>query len=156
MHDPSGAARGFTLIELLIVVAIILTIAAIAIPNLQAALEQARVARAVGDIHTIGNEIYMYDATNSSFPNSLADIGFGGRMDPWGHPYQYLNFANVKGKGQMRKDRFLVPINSSFDLYSMGKTVRVSHRLPRNRAATTSSGPAMAVSSDGRQTSEHV
>ena len=44
-----------------------------------------------------------------------------GGGDPWGNPYQYLNFADTKGKGAMRKDRFLVPINSYFDLYSIGK-----------------------------------
>lgn len=114
-------ARGFTLIELLITIAIILTICAIAVPNLMAALDQARVARAVGDIHTIGTELQIFYAMNSQFPSSLADIGYETRLDPWGNPYQYLNFADVKGKGKMRKDRFLVPINTSFDLYSMGK-----------------------------------
>lgn len=112
---------GFTLIELLITIAIILTICAIAIPNLMAAMDQARVARAVGDIHAIGNEIQTFYVLNDKFPNSLADIGYGNRLDPWGNPYQYLNFDGLKGKGQMRKDRFLVPINSYFDLYSMGK-----------------------------------
>ncbi len=116
-----ASTRGFTLIELLITIAIILTICAIAVPNLMAAIDQARVARAVGDIHTIGNEIQVYYFMNSAFPNSLGDIGYGTRLDPWGNPYQYLNFADVKGKGKMRKDRFLVPINTSFDLYSMGK-----------------------------------
>jgi general secretion pathway protein G len=42
--------------------------------------------------------------------------------DPWGNPYQYLSFETVKGndKGKFRKDRNLVPINSDYDLYSMG------------------------------------
>jgi general secretion pathway protein G len=106
---------------LLITVAMILTIAAIAIPNLLAALEQARLARAVGDIHSIGTGIEEYQLLNGKFPDTLADAGYGSNLDPWGNPYQYLNFENVKGKGQMRKDRFLVPINSFFDLYSMGR-----------------------------------
>jgi general secretion pathway protein G len=41
-------------------------------------------------------------------------------IDPWGHPYQYLSFSGLKGKGEMRKDKNLVPINSDYDLYSMG------------------------------------
>lgn len=53
-------------------------------------------------------------------PNTLTDVGYGSFNDPWGQPYQYLNFANTKGKGKMRKDRFLVPINTFFDLYSIG------------------------------------
>lgn len=116
-----STASGFTIVELLIAVAIILTVAAIAIPNFLAALEQARVAKAVGDIHTIGNAVLGYQATNAQCPNTLAQVGYGANLDPWGQPYQYLSFANTNGKGAMRKDRFLVPLNSYFDLYSMGK-----------------------------------
>jgi general secretion pathway protein G len=111
---------GFTLVELVVTIAIILTIAAIAIPNLMAALNSAKVAKAVADIRAIGEDIQAYDLSNNQYPNTLADIGYGSFNDPWGNPYQYLNFANAKGKGQMRKDRFLVPINTYFDLYSMG------------------------------------
>lgn len=105
---------------MVIVVAIILTIAAIATLNLMQAINQAKVAKAVGDIRAIGTDIEGYDVSNNTFPNTLADVGYGNYNDPWGNPYQYLNFANTNGKGQMRKDRFLVPINSYFDLYSMG------------------------------------
>jgi general secretion pathway protein G len=112
--------RGFTLVELLVTIAIILTLCAIAIPNLLAALNQARTAKALGDIRAIGDGIMEYDLLYNQFPDSLAQAGYANILDPWGHPYQYLNFANTKGKGQMRKDRFLVPINTYFDLYSMG------------------------------------
>lgn len=123
---PSALRRarhsaGFTLVELLIVMAIILTLAAIAVPNLMAALDYAKTARAIADIHALGNEIQSYEFVEYKFPDTLADIGFGSKLDPWGNPYQYLNFADVNGKGKMRKDRFLVPINTNFDLYSMGK-----------------------------------
>ena len=117
----NNRAQGFTVVELLIVVAIILTIVAIAVPNLLAAIDQAKVARAVGDIHTIGMAVQEYDVLNGQYPDSLAQTDYGSTLDPWGNPYQYLNFQDVKGKGKMRKDRFLVPINSAFDLYSMGK-----------------------------------
>lgn len=95
------ASQGFTLVELLVTIAM--------------------VARAVGDIHAIGTGIIGYQIVNRQYPATLADIGYGANLDPWGNPYQYLDFANVKGKGPMRKDRFLVPINTYFDLYSMGK-----------------------------------
>jgi general secretion pathway protein G len=116
----SSQDSGFTLVELLIVVAIIFTVSAIAVPNLLAAVTQAKIARAVGDIHTIGMAIQAYDVSNNQYPDTLADVGYGTTVDPWGNPYEYLNFADVKGKGKMRKDRFLVPINTYFDLYSMG------------------------------------
>jgi general secretion pathway protein G len=112
---------GFTLVELLIAMAIVVTLMAIAVPNLLAAIEQAKIARATMDIRAIGSDANAYYLSNGFFPNTLADISDDKRQDPWGNPYQYLNFAGVKGKGKMRKDRFLVPINTFFDLYSMGK-----------------------------------
>ena len=115
-----GRHVGFTLVELVITLAIILTLAAIAVPNLLGAINQAKIAKAVGDIHSINIDITGYEVQNGQYPNTLADIGDGSYLDPWGNPYQYLNFANAKGKGKMRKDRFLVPINTYFDLYSMG------------------------------------
>lgn len=112
---------GFTLLELLIVVAIILTLAAMAIPSLQAAINDTKIARAVGDIHTMESEILEYDIEYGKLPNSLADIGRGNFLDPWGKPYQYLNHATMQGNGMARMDRFLVPLNSDYDLYSDGK-----------------------------------
>lgn len=114
-------SKGFTLIELLIVVAVILTIAAIALPNLMAAVDQARIARAVGDIKTIEDEIVLYQIIQGKLPDDLVEVGYGGYLDPWHTPYQYLNHATMRGNGQARKDRFLVPLNSDYDLYSMGK-----------------------------------
>jgi general secretion pathway protein G len=123
-HRPrrhQAYSDGFTLIEMLIAMAIILTISAIAIPNLVAAIEDARIARAVSEVHMLEDEVTLYMAINEKYPDSLAAVGFGDLLDPWGHPYQYLNHATSKGKGQFRKDRFLVPLNSDYDLYSMGK-----------------------------------
>ena len=112
--------HGFTMVELLITMAVILTLSALAIPKLMSAINQAKVAKAVGDIRAIGVDVTGYAVQNGQYPNTLADIGYENFNDPWGNPYQYLNFANTKGTGQMRKDRFLVPINTFFDLYSMG------------------------------------
>jgi general secretion pathway protein G len=116
-HHALG--NGFTLIELLIVVAILFTIAAIAIPNF-ITVNRAKDAKAVGDIGAIGKDVQAYQLYRGQYPATLADVGRGNFTDPWGTPYAYLNFAGVKGKGAMRKDRFLVPINTFFDLYSMG------------------------------------
>src|SRR5215831_20334330 len=61
--------QGFSLIELLIVVAIILIIAAIAIPNLLRARMAANESSAVGSTRTINTAEVTY---NSSFPT----VGF--------------------------------------------------------------------------------
>ena len=110
---------GFSLIELLLVVAIIATLAAISTPIYTQALQRARSGRAIGDIKTLDIDIRLYQLATGKLPDSLADLGRNLR-DPWGHDYQYLSFDDAKGKGKMRKDRFLVPLNSDFDLYSMG------------------------------------
>lgn len=115
------SSQGFTLLELLMVMAILLTIAGIAIPNLMAAVDQARIARAVGDIKTLEDAIVLYQTINGQLPNDLSQVGYGNYLDPWHNPYQYLNHATMKGNGEVRKDRFLVPLNSDYDLYSMGK-----------------------------------
>src|SRR5882724_7871045 len=74
------AQKGFSLIELLIVVAIILIIAAIAIPNLLRARMQANEASAVSSIHSVNTSQIAY---SSAFPlvgfaAVLADLGDGG------------------------------------------------------------------------------
>jgi type IV pilus assembly protein PilA len=69
--------KGFSLIELLIVVAIILIIAAIAIPNLLRSRMAANEASAVGSIRTINTSAVTYSSTypNVGFPPSLAALG---------------------------------------------------------------------------------
>jgi general secretion pathway protein G len=117
----SSHSSGFTLVETLVALAMVLTLTALAIPNIETSIDRAHITRAVGDIHSIGTTIIGYQAVESVFPDTLGQLGYVKQLDPWGNPYQYLNFADTKGKGAMRKDRFLVPINSNFDLYSMGK-----------------------------------
>ena len=112
---------GFTLLELMVVVAILGSLSAIGIPTYRGYIEQAKITKAIADIRTIEKEILTYLAVNGSLPDSLADINRENFLDPWGNPYQFLNFANIQGKGKKRKDRFLVPLNEDFDLYSMGK-----------------------------------
>ena len=110
--------RGFTLVELMISCAIILTIFAMAIPSALSAITAGKNARAVGDIRAIGDDLQAYYASNAQFPQFLSDIN-DNYKDPWGNPYKYLNFAYAK-PNQMRKNRFLFPFNTWFDLYSMG------------------------------------
>jgi len=68
--------KGFSLIELLIVVAIILIIAAIAIPNLMRARMAANDSSAAGSVHTIiVGEIGYYGAYPSQGYATLAQLG---------------------------------------------------------------------------------
>jgi general secretion pathway protein G len=113
-------SRGLTLIELLVILAVIGILATIALLVYANFTEQARVARAVADIATMGSEISTFESMNERLPNNLAEIGRAALLDPWGRPYEYLNFS-LGALGLQRKDLALVPINTDFDLYSKGK-----------------------------------
>jgi prepilin-type N-terminal cleavage/methylation domain-containing protein len=68
--------RGFSLIELLIVVAIILIIAAIAIPNLLRSRIAANQASAVGSLRTLNTAEVTYSTTyNTGYSATLSDLG---------------------------------------------------------------------------------
>ena len=121
---PAPRQRGFTLIELMIVVGILGTLAAIAIPTYVGFIYKAKVVRAVSEIKQMSTVLSAYGVEHGELPDSLADVpgeNLDEMLDPWEHPYVYLNIQNAHGKGSMRKDRFLVPLNSDYDLYSMGK-----------------------------------
>jgi prepilin-type N-terminal cleavage/methylation domain-containing protein len=66
--------KGFSLIELLIVVAIILIIAAIAIPNLLRAKMAANEASAVASLRTINTCIVAFSNTYGTDPSLLANL----------------------------------------------------------------------------------
>ncbi len=66
---------GFTLIELLIVVALILIIAAIAIPSLTSAKIHADEASAVASLRAINTAELSYQASYGGYADSLAKLG---------------------------------------------------------------------------------
>ncbi len=115
-----AAQRGVTLLEIMFALAMVAVLSAIAVPAYRAHLARVDITRAIGDVHDIGLSLERWQLNNGRFPDTLAEAGLGGRVDPWGNPYRYLNMDGAN-RGDMRKDKNLVPINTDFDLYSAGK-----------------------------------
>ncbi len=128
------------MIEVMIVIAIMGILGSIAIPNFIKYREKARIEVAITEMRFIEKEIVNYVVENSKLPEDLSEIGMDTVLDPWGGPYNYLRIEendevpddegkkdnkgkkDDKGKkGKPRKDHALHPINSDFDLYSVGK-----------------------------------
>ena len=122
-------ARGFTLVEILIVLAIAGFAIAIVVPGVSRYIERSRVLESVVDIGTMSTKIKQYEASTGALPATLADVGYGGKTDPWGNAYEYINLVTASGNGQARKDKKLAPLNSDFDLYSIGGDKETSSQL---------------------------
>jgi general secretion pathway protein G len=133
--NRNGWNRGFTLIEVFIVIAIIGTLSAIAIPNYLRYKNEAMIMVAVTDIRMIEKQISLFAFDNDGqLPDRLSDLTTIGTVnDPWGHPYQYLRIdgGSVKGKGKLRKNMSDNPVNTDYDLYSMGKDGRSKPQFPK-------------------------
>jgi general secretion pathway protein G len=114
---------GFTLLELMMTVAVCSLLAALAIPGYTRVMDNLRVTQATKDLVTIAGQIERYrTAHDFQLPDDLSQLTNTPRQDPWGNGYQYLNFASGGPgvNGRIRKDHNLHPINTEFDLYSMG------------------------------------
>lgn len=118
-RPPSAA--GFSLMELMLAIALVAGMLAVGVPAYQGYLESARQTTAATDIQRIEQVIAKYEFTHSKLPPSLTEINEHLSKDPWGQPYVYLPLTGPGTIGQARKDRNLVPLNSDYDLYSIGK-----------------------------------
>lgn len=108
----AAAAAGFTLIELLVVMVILAVLAAAVIPRVVGRTEDAKRARAVADLESLGTALDMYFTDNGHYPSTeqgLAALrqaptsdpvpqGWNGPylkkaipLDPWGNEYTYTS-----------------------------------------------------------------
>ncbi|MEQ8289961.1 MAG: prepilin-type cleavage/methylation domain-containing protein [Gammaproteobacteria bacterium] len=113
-------SRAFTVIE----VAIVVLIAGLATVTFSPAalkmMESAQINETEGEITDLIADIDKFIKDNGRLPDDLVEVFGEVPLDPWGNPYQYLNFDTVTGNGKKRKDKNLVPINTDYDFYSMG------------------------------------
>jgi general secretion pathway protein G len=113
-------ARGFSLIEMILVLAIAGVLLAFGIPVYQRYVERTRVMEATTELGELSKAVKKFERDNGALPTTLAAAGLS-KTDPWGNAYMYYNLHAVSGNGQARKDKKLAPLNSDFDLYSVGK-----------------------------------
>lgn len=113
----------FTLIELLIVLAIIATLMGVGMPMYQNQLERARTMVAISDIRTMQERIKDFLFEERRMPDTLTEVPGSKRIDPWGNPYAYLRIEGNRdvAKHLWRKDQWEIPVNTDYDLYSLGK-----------------------------------
>lgn len=123
MRHICATKQGFTLLELIICVAIVATLAAIAMPSYTDLLKGVQQRAVIEDIRQIENEISLFQSNHGRLPETLAEAGIE-MLDHWGNPYQYISIQGKsltgKDKVKPRKDKSLHPLNSDFDLWSMG------------------------------------
>jgi len=145
----------FTLVEILLVVAIVAVLTFVAAPSYSSYVERTRVNQAIIDIVAISAQIKAFELDNRDFPDDLSQIGAAGKLDPWGRPYAYSAFRTPKDKGHARKDHNLVPINSDFDLYSVGKdgksTAPLTAKASRDDVVRANDGAFVGLASDYTQ-----
>jgi len=92
---------------------------ALAVSAYEPRREGMRVKQAVLDIQALQFKIEQAKLEFGSLPLSL-ELLADGLLDPWGNPYQSLSFADNTGNREVRKDKNLGPINSEYDLNSLG------------------------------------
>ncbi|CAD6873261.1 hypothetical protein [Methylomonas fluvii] len=112
--------------EMLLAVAIMAVLTAIAIPAYNGYIDKTKNDLAISYLIGIQMEIERYYTREFRYPNALSDITSvlpNNGKDPWGRDYVYLNI--IEGgpgtHGDVRKDGALNPINTKYDLYSLGK-----------------------------------
>lgn len=116
-------AKGFGLLELMVVLVVLTLLTTLALPAYDGYAQRARVAAAVGDISGLSLEVEKFRLKNNGrIPATLEEMGVVIPLDPWNQPYEFLNIpAAGPGKGKVRKDGKLNPLNTDFDLYSIGR-----------------------------------
>jgi len=113
----------------MVVIAILAVLSAVSIQAYSNFLRKAEASTVVTDVRFLEREIYRHRSMTGYYPESLATVGMDSMRDPWGKPYYYKRVCDVWGVGGLRKDRFLNPLNTDFDLYSCGADGKTALQL---------------------------
>lgn len=119
-HAAARRTDGLTVVELLIITALMVTIAAIAMPMWTQLIARAKIDRAILDIDMLEADIGIFISSKDRLPMDLDELGSVIEFDPWGREYHYLPFIGKGWKSERRQDKWLNPLNSDYDLFSAG------------------------------------
>lgn len=111
-------SSGFTLVELLVVVAILGVLVLSATPTYTRLKTRVMTTRCIAEIRTFQNDIGAFVVENTTLPPNLLSLGKGSLKDVFGRPYVYLRVDSAPGSARLGP--FAVPLNTDYDLYSLG------------------------------------
>lgn len=69
--------HGFTLVEIMIVIAIVITLITIGVPNILRSRVTANEAAAIGNLKALNNALQMYHINNENYASGLSDLASG-------------------------------------------------------------------------------
>ena len=127
--------RGLTMVELMLALAILVIVATLAVPLYQNYVNEARINTAIKDIRHI-SLILDSRFLDGDPPATLAEAGIT-PVDPWGNPYRYLWLRGNPApgvNGERRRDMSMNPVNTDYDLYSMGEDGQTSAQFVAQKA----------------------
>ena len=125
---------GFSLVELVVTLMIVSVLGALAMPSYRDHQDNVNMALALVDMRRIANALEVYFIDNNAWPPSLTEIGMDGLRDPFGNPYVFVGFDENTASADKRKDANLNPVNSDYDLYSVGKDGDTSRNFNASNA----------------------
>ena len=126
--------RAYTMVEIALVLLIAGLLYGMLRPAYTHIMDEEGTKAAIGEITDIEYKIDEFKKNNGHYPDSLDEVFSPVPLDPWGNPYQFLNIIDNphKSKGKLRKDKNLVPINSDYDLFSMGPDGKSTSAITAN------------------------
>src|SRR5258705_10907374 len=93
MMSRMRTTRGFSLVEIAIVLAIAGVLIAIIVPRMQSYIDRNRVAQAIVEIGEMSTKIRQDEVSKAMLPDTLDDVGYGGRVGPWKQPLEDLHLG---------------------------------------------------------------
>lgn len=143
---------GLQLIELIIGIAVLGILLSIAMPMFNSMQKKSDDVKAAKYLNTIAITVDNYYLENGKYPDSLADIKMDHLRDPWGNPYQYLKIEGCECKEMVRKDKSLHPLNTDYDLYSMGEdgitNIPLTAKASRDDIIRANNGKFVGIAED--------